>query len=121
MGMFRLIGMVENSGQGVKRVVDVCRELGIPDPEFREDTDPSRVICVLPMWDGVARAALTDRETRILEIMSRGGNETMTDIAKELGTSQSTVSRTVRSLQDKGLVRREGGKRGARWVVFGRQ
>ena len=45
----------------------------------------------------------------------------MTDMAKELGTSQSTVSRTVRGLQDRGLVRRESGKRGARWVVFGRQ
>lgn len=121
MGMFRLIGMVENSGQGVKRIVDTCRELGIPDPEFLEETDPSRVICTLPMWDGVDRAVLTNRETKILEIMLRGGNETMTDMAKELGTSQSTVSRTVRSLQDKGLVRRESGKRGARWVVFGRQ
>ena len=120
MKMFRLIGLVENSGQGVKRIVDTCRELGIPDPVFREETDPSRVVNSMPIWDGIERAPLSDRERLVLDIISRGGTETTAEIASEIGLSQSTVSRAVRSLQDKGVLRREGGSRKGRWVVTGR-
>ena len=111
---------VENSGQGVKRIVDTCRELGIPDPVFREETDPSRVVNSMPIWDGIERAPLSDRERLVLDIISRGGTETTAEIASEIGLSQSTVSRAVRSLQDKGVLRREGGSRKGRWVVTGR-
>ena len=120
MKMFRLIGLVENSGQGVKRLVDTCRDLGIPDPVFREETDPSRVVNSMPIWDGMERAPLSDRERLVLDIISRGGTETTAEMAAEFGLSQSTVSRAVRSLQDKGVLRREGGSRKGRWVVAGR-
>lgn len=120
MKMFRLVGMVENSGQGVKSVRDTCRALGLPDPEFREETDPSRVVAVLPMWNGVFSAAMSDRERRIIELISEGRVRTMTEIAKEIGVSQSTVSRDLKELMNRGVVRREGGGSNVRWIVLGR-
>lgn len=74
----------------------------------------------MPIWDGIERAPLSDRERLVLDIISRGGTETTAEIASEIGLSQSTVSRAVRSLQDKGVLRREGGSRKGRWVVTGR-
>ena len=120
MTMFRLIGAVENSGQGIKRIRDTCRDLGLPEPTFIEDTDPPRVISTMPMWDGSDRDALSDRESKVLEILSRGGNETTADIGEELGISQSTASRTIKNLRDRGIVKREGDRRGGKWIVLGK-
>ncbi len=97
MKTFRLIGAVENSGQGIKRIRDTCRDLGLPEPTFIEDTDPPRVISTMPIWDD--REALSDRESKVLEILSRRGTETTAEIGAELGISQSTAGRTIKGLR----------------------
>lgn len=119
MKMFMLIGAVESSGQGLKRIIDTCSDLGIPAPAFTEEFDPARVIASMPMWNGVRGAETDGRARRVLELLSADGTMTARDLAADLDVSTSTVSRILSVLKEEGRIRREGGgTRGGRWKVL---
>ena len=52
-----------------------------------------------------------------MRLLAADGSLTQKALASQLGISERTVkTRTVR-LQEKGLLRRDGGKRSGRWIV----
>jgi predicted transcriptional regulator len=51
-------------------------------------------------------------------LMNPNRNITVTELAEQLKLSESTVNRAIRSLIDKGVISREGPKKGGYWNVF---
>ena len=51
-------------------------------------------------------------------LRSLGLDITNDEIAKELGVSPRTVKSLVSTLQAKGIIERQNGKRYARWVII---
>ena len=65
--------------------------------------------------DGTLNVTLD--EMAVLEFVLKNPSSTQVEIAGHIGKSPRTVKRIMASLSDKGLLRRENGKRNGRWVV----
>ncbi|KAB1644273.1 Fic family protein [Adlercreutzia muris] len=68
-------------------------------------------------WGAGCTLDCTLDELAVLRLLAADGSLTQKALASQLGISERTVkTRTVR-LQEKGLLRRDGGKRSGRWIV----
>ncbi|MBR4245289.1 MAG: putative DNA binding domain-containing protein [Candidatus Methanomethylophilaceae archaeon] len=111
--MMTMIGMAERAGSGVSSIVDCCKAMSIPLPEYIETSDPETVTVTL-------RLELRDSgdkiEDRILSLMKTDPSISVDKISQLLGMERNRTYRTIKKMADNGLVKRTGGTRG-RWIV----
>ncbi|MDD6483895.1 MAG: HTH domain-containing protein [Clostridiales bacterium] len=62
-------------------------------------------------------SAYTEREQQVIKILKNNPKETRINMAKNLGVSVSTISRTVQTLKNSKTIRRIGGKRYGYWNI----
>ena len=58
------------------------------------------------------------RERRILDLIKANGSITLQQIATELGVTERTIRRDILMLKDRGVIVREGGDFGGKWVII---
>lgn len=56
-------------------------------------------------------------EQRILDIINNNCEITQNEIAKQLNITDRTVKRKMKVMQEKGLIKRENGKKNGRWII----
>ena len=61
---------------------------------------------------------LTEDENRILEIIKSGRKLTKEEMAQEIGKSKATAQRCIKSLIEKGFIKRIGSNKTGYWVVL---
>ena len=119
--MFALINVGERSGTGICDVYHVWYENGFKKPDFVETVDPDRVVLTLQIeadsnLDGNDQS-LTQNEMLVLQVISQNPSLTAAKISSEVGFSKPTVERVLKSLKNKGCIRREGSTRG-KWIIL---
>ncbi|MDR1404981.1 MAG: putative DNA binding domain-containing protein [Candidatus Methanoplasma sp.] len=125
--VFKSTGFIEQWGTGINKIIRLCRESGLAVPEFREEGTYFRVILHRPKpqdyishLKGNARTntvTLTKNEARVYELISRGEFVNRSDAAEALDISESSVSRAIRSLRDKGAITRIGTRKNGTWTA----
>lgn len=141
--MFSLINVGERSGMGICDVYHVWNENGFEKPSFVETVDPDRVVLTLKIeavdnadgidgntdgnFDGndgnndgnidANNGNLTPNERLVLQVVSGYPSLSAAKIGSQIGISKPSVERVLRSLKNKGLIRREGSTRG-RWIIL---
>jgi predicted HTH transcriptional regulator len=117
--VFKELGLIEQWGSGIQRMIGACREAGLADPVFEERAAGFRVTihaasAGAPLLDPMDSAVL-----QILRARDKAGGAATSEVAQAIGRSdRSTRTRLVR-LADRGLVVRLGSSRNdpkARWV-----
>lgn len=84
---------------------------------FREGNTRTAAVPKCNTWGAGCTLDCTLDELAVLRLLAADGSLTQKALASQLGISERTVkTRTVR-LQEKGLLRRDGGKRSGRWIV----
>lgn len=103
--VFHELGLVEQWGSGVQRMISACRDDGLAAPVWEEVGFRVRVT----LRSGVVRPAKLDPKDRtILDLLKGGGGHGTRDIADAIGlTTRSTRTRLAR-LVKRGLVREVG-------------
>ena len=56
-------------------------------------------------------------DEKIISVISNDEHITITDISIQLSVPKRTIEREIKSLKEKGLLQRAGGKRFGRWVI----
>ena len=62
-------------------------------------------------------AAVNDRETAIIEILRANPSITLDEVAERIGKSSRTVKMAVKSMRERGIIERVGGKKNGNWVI----
>lgn len=99
--VFQELGLVEQWGSGVPRMMKACRDAGLADPELEEIATQFRV--TLRMSVVGARPA-DETERRIIEMLIGGDGMTTAVIAKAVGLSTRAVRTRLSRLVDRGLI-----------------
>ena len=60
---------------------------------------------------------VNDRESMIVEILGANPNITLDEVAVKIGKSSRTVKMTLKSMKERGIVERIGGKKNGSWVI----
>ncbi|MCR4439903.1 MAG: ATP-binding protein [bacterium] len=117
---FYFAGIIERWGTGTTRIVQLCREQGLPDPEFQN-------------WQGGVRVVFSQDPSTPERLRATGLSERQIQIGATLRSRQSasigelhrlfpdvtakTVQRDLQALVDKGLLKAQGEKKGRRYVL----
>lgn len=99
--VFHELGLVEQWGSGVQRMLATCRDAGLPPPRWEEIGLRLRVT-IPTKGDGTVAADATDE--RILELLRGGGEHRTPEIAEAIGRSTRTARTRLARLVERGLV-----------------
>jgi predicted HTH transcriptional regulator len=98
---FKELGLVEQWGTGVQRMVAACAAAGLPAPEFAELGFRFRVTL---RTERVAEPALDRVEDRILAFVRSGAGRSTAEIAKHAGISTRATQHRLAALAERGLI-----------------
>jgi ATP-dependent DNA helicase RecG len=123
--VFHDMGFIEQWGSGIETIRDECKAKGLPEPEYEVADDGVEITFRLPekkddgmiIKPAVDLSDLTDTETTVYTIISKGNMSTTSEISEVTGIPLRTAERSVANLVEKGLVQRVGGKRYGKWVA----
>ena len=117
-------GYLENWGSGAKRIIDLCKEHGVPEPTWT-DNHGFISICFFKSKEAYTRNVLkdvlkelTDRQSLIISNVLKDANITIAQLAANLDVDERTIRRDITTLQNAGILRREGGRKDGRWTIF---
>ena len=126
---FYIRGLIEKWGSGTNKMIDLCRQEGIPEPEFVERTGGLAVIFKFKEPIGgyeiaepiggykiVKLLELTPRQREILEILEKLQlNSAQITVKLKNSSSRRAVQVDLTKLEKAGLIRREGESRSIVW------
>ena len=116
--MLRMIGLGENLGSGFPKILDAWKEAkwNAPILEDRFTTEEVRLTLPIPFMEG------TKGDNNVLENENKdvldNTIETTESLAKKLSVSSRTIRRDLDKMKSLGLVKREGGDFGGRWIII---
>lgn len=99
-------GFIERWGYGTNKVVRLCLENGLEEPEFIEEDGFFKVI--------LYRKHMNKYEAKVIEYLKKR-SATSAEIAKDLGVNERTARKYLSSLVLKGVAKREKMGRSVRY------
>ena len=121
MKMFNLINIGERAGSGVPDIFSIWYNEGLKTPEVLEKYGPDRTILVLSLEKAISNYNLMDivsvQEKEVLELLEANSQLSYVEIANALSVSRKTISVRIRSLKEKGYIKRIGSDRKGYWKL----
>ena len=122
---FFFAGLVESWGTGITRMRQLCRDQGLPEPQFQEETGGFAVVFSKDLYteERLSALGLNARQLQaILQVKRTRRDLTNTDYQAIAGVSKRTATRDLEDLAIRGLLIRLGqtGK-GTRYQLKGSQ
>ncbi|MFT3906019.1 MAG: ATP-binding protein [Steroidobacteraceae bacterium] len=99
--VFNELGLVEQWGTGVRRMIDACTRAGLPEPGFAEVGLRFRVTL---RTEPTGPATLDSTEQRIVGYIAAGDGRSTAAIAKHAGLSTRAMQHRLAVLEQRGLV-----------------
>ena len=99
--VFKELGLIEQWGSGIGRMIDVCRKHGLPDPEFEEIGVHFHVTIRLQV-QGMAH--IDEVEARILKAVGESEGLSTRHVAEAAAISTRSARTRLKALVERGLV-----------------
>jgi ATP-dependent DNA helicase RecG len=99
--VFNELGLIEQWGTGVRRMIDACTRAGLPEPEFVEVGLRFRVTL---RTEPIGPAAVDPTEQGIMEYIAAGDGRSTAEIAKHVGLSARATQHRLTALEQRGLI-----------------
>lgn len=110
---------IEKVGSGTQKMIGLCKEAGLPEPDF-EQRSGFFVVTIWRDWltdQVLASFGLNDRQNRAVAHVRKNGRITNADHQKLTGAKRKTAARDLDGLVEKGVFQRVGQKRGIHYVL----
>lgn len=111
-GVFARLGYIERFGTGILRIKAAYEGSGL-QPQFR--VSGSTITIILPTLATIE--ALDGAERKVLALLEKHGSLKRSEIEENLGASKSKVTRILKQLNDKKLIKIEGTGRGTKYKL----
>lgn len=99
--IFKEIGLIEQWGTGVQRMITACAAAGLSEPQFAEVGLRFRVTI---RTEPVAPATFDALEQRIVDYIGAGDGRSTAEIARHAGISTRATQHRLAKLAERGLV-----------------
>ena len=126
------LGYIDTCGRGTLKIINACKEAGLPEPDIKEMNGGVEVTIFLqtivdetgspigsPIGGPIGSPIdnLTDRQKEVLKIIEEHNKISKRKLAEQLNINVSAAQAHLDILKEKGLIRREGGTRGF-WEIL---
>lgn len=123
---FYRAGYIEAWGRGIQKIIEACRELGAPDPEYTVLGDDLTV--KFTALKNAQEKALNPPirhiggldgglAEKILKNIIEKPTITQSELAEELNVPLRTLQRAIKEMKNAGILVRVGGNRFGHWEV----
>lgn len=99
--VFKELGLIEQWGTGVQRMISACTGAGLPEPELAEVGLRFRATI---RTKSIAAAALAPVELRIVDYIAAGSGRSTAEIAAHADISTRATQHRLAALAERGLV-----------------
>lgn len=108
---FFLIKYIEQFGTGTRRMINDCREAGVPEPEFESHGDAFRIVFqkVVPIEQRFAGMELNERQMGALRHVAERGRITRAEYETVTGTTERTAKRDLNDMVKRRILMKKGG------------
>ena len=123
---FYRAGYIEAWGRGIQKIIEACRELGTPDPEYSVLGDDLTVKFTALKTAQEQASNLPIRHIggldgglaeKILKNIIEKPTITQSELAEELDVPLRTLQRAIKEMKNAGILVRVGGNRFGHWEV----
>ena len=126
--LFMFLGNGEKAGSGADIIKKGWADNKWPQPVLSERTQPDECLITLVLEGGKTDVEkeqdvtkdvtkeLTERQKLIIELINKNALVTIPEMSQKTGVVIRTIKRDIEDLQAKGILTREGGRKGGRWV-----
>lgn len=117
---------IESWGRGVEKICDALKADNLPMPEYTvhpgdimiKFTGPEdRIVRVTDKVTNGVTDNVTDRERQLLKFIIEDPGYTMLQLAEKMTVSRKTVAGYLKSLKEKGIIKRVGTTRSGHWEI----
>ena len=129
--VFSRMGIIEQWGTGIQRMIQGCREYGVREPEFIDMGDAFRVNFYRSGTEtGIENSktgteinqmsflnTLSETERKIVEFIMEDPGITQKEIAQKMDMSQNGIRYAMDKLKERGILEREGATKRGRWII----
>ena len=118
MRVFKDVGLVEHLGSGMSRILEAYDESIFEfSPNFLIVTFPFEEGFSLPLGNESGNESGNENFTLIIEVIKSNPNITLDDLSSQTGIAKRTLSRELKRMQEKEILRRVGSARAGSWEI----
>ncbi len=119
--VFFRAGMVESWGRGFERIMQACKDAGIPAPELRYEQTGLWIIFPFVSAEATPGKKKSSEKSseKILNLIKSDPHVSARSIAEQLGLTSRAVEKQIAQLKALGRLQRIGPAKGGHWEVLG--
>ena len=129
------VELIEHWGTGIQRVLTLCKEAGVKEPEFIDFGDALRVNIYRPSYveptndeandkviddvndKAIDEVKLSKNAIAILKEIRLNPSITRIELAKIINKSESTVDRAIKELKKNGFISEKTSDKNGEWII----
>jgi len=121
---FKEIGLIERYGSGIMRIQKICNDYRIKEPKFEEVFNGFMVTLYKEKLEDNKNVTDndtdndTDRGQIIMNLIKKDSRITLSQLAKKLIVSRSTILREIKDLKANGKLKRIGTEKSGHWEIL---
>ncbi|MBE8540162.1 ATP-binding protein [Geoglobus acetivorans] len=108
--VFYFAGLIEKWGSGTKRIVELCKEQGLPEPDFKEEMGGFSVVFYKDIYteEHLRKLGLNERQIKAVMYVKERGRITNKEYRELCKVSERTATRDLSHLVSVGIFRQIG-------------
>jgi len=117
---FHFAGLIERWGTGTTRIIELCRQQNLPEPEFQNQQGGFLAAFAKDPYtpERLGALGLSERQVQIIDALRRTGSASLGELHQLFPkVSSKTIQRDLQALTKKGLVKATGEKKGRRYAL----
>ena len=118
--VFYLAGFIERWGSGTRRIVDLCKQQGLPEPEYKEEQGGFSVWFYKDIYteENLRSMGLNERQIEMVKYIKEHKTVSLSSFKDIIsGVSEKTLYRDIQELVDRGLLKKIGEKKGRKYKL----
>ncbi|MCD6277079.1 transcriptional regulator, partial [candidate division WOR-3 bacterium] len=107
---FYLAGFIERWGSGTRRIVDLCKAQGLPEPDYKEEQGGFSVWFYKDIFteENLRKMGLNERQIKAVIYVKEKGKITNSEYQKLTEVSKPTATRDLKILVEMQILKQEG-------------
>ena len=117
--VFDFAGVIESLGTGIKRMIEMCRKEGLPDPTWEQNGSSFVVTIWKDMWTTarLREVGVTIRQMLAMPTLKTKHEMAVAEYMELTGVTRNTATADLAALAKAGIVKRIGAGRGAAYIL----
>ena len=117
--VFYFAGIIERWGTGTTRIIRLCREQGLPEPEFNNWQGGVRVVFLKDPYtpERLQQMGLNERQVKAVLFVKKHGTISNSDYRRLTGVSDETARQDLIGLMKCNLLKVQGKGRATKYVL----